>query len=281
MRLQSTPKPVRFRISSGGQEHSSLESLLSCFDYNELKDLKSKLIQWLERQGAKGKVIANLLGNCDGMPAFEDAIKMFYGYDCETIIKNWFETKSANLRFVDLDLIKNSQRLLTIAYENKEHLFRQIDDNQWLVAINTHNRIEDIDLLNIKNKIELEIEKEKLRKDFEKKQQEEQKRKQQEEQKRKQQEEQKRKQQEEQDRREKYEQRSEEDNRQYTVKFYMGLMGKEPNYKRIAQITGLSESLLWVIYRQNAWSSEIVLNNRGVQALKPYVSKMTIDGRYI
>lgn len=273
MKLQSTPKPVRFRISSGGQEHSSLESLLSCFDYNELKGLKSKLIQWLERQGTKGNEIATQLGNCDGMPPFEDAVKLFYDYDCETIIKNWFETKSANLRFVDLDLIKYNQRLLTIAYKNKEHLFLQIDDNQWLAAINTHNRIDDIDLLNIKNKIEIEIEKEKLRKDFEKKQEEEQKR--------KEQEELKRKKQEEQDRREKYEQRSEEDNRQYTVRFYMGHMGKEPNYKRIAQITGFTESQLSIVYWKNTWSSEIVLNNRGIQALKPYVSKMMIDGRDI
>ena len=51
---------------------------------------------------------------------------------------------------------------------------RRIDDNQWLAAINTHNRIDDIDLLNIKSKIELEIEKNKLRKEYEKKQQEEQ-----------------------------------------------------------------------------------------------------------
>ena len=267
MKLQSTPKPVRFRISSGGQEHSSLESLLSCFDYNELKSLKSQLIQWLERQGPKGNEIAGQLENCDTMPPFEETIKLFYGHDCDIIIKDWFETKSANLRFVDLDLIKNSQRLLTIAYENKEHLFRQIDDNQWLVAINTHNRIEDIDLLNIKNKIELEIEKEKLRKDFEKKQQEEQ----------------KRKEQEEQDRREKYEQISEEDNRKHTVKFYMGNVhiSEEPNYKRIAQITGFTENQLSILYRRNSWSSEMVLSDRGIQALKPYVREVMVDGRYL
>lgn len=265
MKLQSTPKPVRFRISSGGQEHSSLESLLSCFDYNELKDLKSKLIQWLERQGTKGEEIASQLKNCDGMPTFEDAIKMFYGYDCETMITSWFESKnSTNLQFIDLDLIKNNQRLLAIAYKNKELSARQIDDNQWLEAINSHSRITDIDLLNIKSKIELEIEKERLRKDFEKKQ-----------------EEQKRKEQEEQDRREKYEQLSEEDNRKHTVKFYMGHMSKEPNYKRIAQITGFSESQLSIIYWKNSWSSEIVLSDNGIQALKPYVREVMVDGRYL
>ena len=131
MKLQSTPKPVRFRISSGEQEHSSLESLLSCFNYDDLKSLKSQLIQWLERQGAKGNEIAGQLENCDTMPTFEDTIKLFYGHDVETMIKSWCETKSRNLRFINLEMIKCSQNLLSIVYRNKEAIFdlRTISEN--------------------------------------------------------------------------------------------------------------------------------------------------------
>ena len=258
MKLQSTPKPVRFRISSGGQEHSSLESLLSCFDYNELKNLKSKLIQWLERQGAKGKEIANQLENYDGMPPFEDAIKYFFDYDCETMLKSWFETKSSNLRYVDLDLIKNNQRLLVIAYKNKELIPYQISDNQWLEAINTHKRIDDIDLLNFKSKIELDIEKEKLRKEFEKKQEEQNKG----------------------EGNDEEEPRKRQTGRVHDVKIHLGPLGPKPNYKRIAQITGFTESQLSILYHRNSWSSEIKLVDRDIQTLKKYTYQLIVDGVY-
>lgn len=245
MKLQSTPKPVRFRISSGGQEHSSLESLLSCFDYNELKSLKSQLIQWLERQGPKGNEIAGQLENCDTMPPFEETIKLFYGHDCDIIIKDWFEIKSANLRFVDLDLIKNSQRLLSIAYLNKDLMSRRIDDNQWLAAINTHNRIDDIDLLNIKSKIELEIEKNKLRKEYEKKQQEE--------------------------------QRREEElkaSKISTIRFRISRPGSIDGWEEITEITGITRKQLLGLYKSGQFCPRIQLNEIQIERLKPLIDDL-------
>ena len=268
MKLQSTPKPVRFRISSGGQEHSSLESLLSCFDYNELKTLKSKLIQWLERQGTKGKEIANLLGNCDGMPTFEDAIKYFYDYDCETIINNWFETKSANLRFVDLDLIKNNQRLLVIAYKNKELIPHQISYNQWLEAINTHKRIDDIDLLNFKSKIELEIEKEKLRKDFEKKQEE------------------RRKNTQEPVKQEKpnedpHDRNSWSNHKEYKVRFRISRGGSRHLWGDISAITNILENELRDLFINNKWSRPVYLTQDEIKLLEPNVDRLEINGKEV
>lgn len=269
MKLQSTPKPVRFRISSGGQEHSSLESLLSCFDYNELKSLKSQLIQWLDRQGPKGNEIAGQLKDCDSMPPFEDAIKLFYGHDCDTIIKNWFETKSANLRFVDLDLIKNSQRLLTLAYMNKDLLSHRISDNQWLEAINTHDRINDIDLLNIKSKIELEIEKEKLRKDFEKRQ-----------------EEQRRKNTQEPVIQEKpnentYDRNSWSNQKEYKVRFRITRGGCRKYWSDISAITNVSEAELSKLFIDNRWSKPVNLAIHEITMLKPMVDRLEVNGKEV
>ena len=158
MKLQSTPKPVRFRISSGGQEHSSLESLLSCFDYNELKKLNnSKLIQWLERQGSKGREIANQLKR--NMPSFAETIKIFYGANCEKVFSNWCETKSKNLQFIDTDLVKSDVKLIAVAYQYKDICFPQLANAQWLEIIISQKKGKSV-LSKIKKELEKNIVKE-------------------------------------------------------------------------------------------------------------------------
>lgn len=160
MKLQSTPKPVRFRISSGRQEHSSLESLLSCFDYNELKDLNmSKLIQWLERQGSKGYEIANQLNSYEDMPSFAETIKIFYGSDFEKVFSNWCETKSKNLQFIDIDLVKSDVKLIAVAYQYKDICFPQFANVQWLEIINSQKKGKSV-LSRIKKELEKNIVKE-------------------------------------------------------------------------------------------------------------------------
>lgn len=49
MILDPTPKPIRFRIESGGVEHSSLESLREHFCWQEVKDLmrEKRIQEWL------------------------------------------------------------------------------------------------------------------------------------------------------------------------------------------------------------------------------------------
>lgn len=61
MKLTSTPKPVRFRIMSGGEEHSSLDSLRHNFCIDDLKIIENQLLRWLKRQGKEGEKIAKRL----------------------------------------------------------------------------------------------------------------------------------------------------------------------------------------------------------------------------
>ena len=53
MILDPTPKPIRFRIESGGVEHSSLESLRQHFCWREVRELiqEGRLQEWLKNIG--------------------------------------------------------------------------------------------------------------------------------------------------------------------------------------------------------------------------------------
>ena len=61
MKLTSTPKPVKFRIVSGGEEHSSLDSLKHCFNIPDLQVIEKQFKQWINRQGTEGNLIARNL----------------------------------------------------------------------------------------------------------------------------------------------------------------------------------------------------------------------------
>lgn len=72
MKLTSEPKPVKIRIVSGGEEHSSLDSLRQNFCVSDLQKIESQLTQWLNRQGKEGEDIVQelekiptSLGNCN------------------------------------------------------------------------------------------------------------------------------------------------------------------------------------------------------------------------
>lgn len=59
MNLSPTPKPVKVRITSGGIEHSSLDSLLKHFKWEDLEKNEEQVRRWLLRQGPKGTTIAS------------------------------------------------------------------------------------------------------------------------------------------------------------------------------------------------------------------------------
>ena len=61
LKYQSTPKPVRIRIESGGEEHFSLDSLLKCFNPGDLIGKRNELLRWLDFQGNEGKLISEEL----------------------------------------------------------------------------------------------------------------------------------------------------------------------------------------------------------------------------
>ena len=61
LKYHSTPKPVRIRIESGGEEHFSLDSLLKCFNPGDLIGKRNELLRWLDFQGNEGKLISEEL----------------------------------------------------------------------------------------------------------------------------------------------------------------------------------------------------------------------------
>ena len=85
MKLTSTPKPVRFRIKSGGEEHSSLDSLRHNFCIDDLKIIENQLLRWLKRQGKEGEQIAkrlevmpNGLSNCSSLDDYFSIYQVFF-----------------------------------------------------------------------------------------------------------------------------------------------------------------------------------------------------------
>ena len=66
MKLIPIAKPVRIRIKSGGEEHSSLESLKQNFCLEDIKPLlDGRLSRWLQRLGEKEQQLADELKNFD------------------------------------------------------------------------------------------------------------------------------------------------------------------------------------------------------------------------
>ena len=85
MKLTSEPKPVRIRIVSGGEEHSSLDSLRHNFCLPDLQKIEKQLIQWLNRQGEEGQDIAQelqamptKLSNCSSLEDFFVVYKILF-----------------------------------------------------------------------------------------------------------------------------------------------------------------------------------------------------------
>lgn len=66
MKLKPIAKPVRIRIKSGGEEHSSLESLKQNFCLEDIKPLlDGRLSRWLQRQGEKEQQLVEELERFD------------------------------------------------------------------------------------------------------------------------------------------------------------------------------------------------------------------------
>ena len=53
MKLIPKAKPIRIRISSGGKEHSTLQSLLECFRVGDVRPLLENgvMLKWLNQIG--------------------------------------------------------------------------------------------------------------------------------------------------------------------------------------------------------------------------------------
>lgn len=166
MKLRSTPKPVRYRITSGGLEHSSLDSLLQHFNYEDLKNKWPSVIRWLERQGSVAEDIANKLKE-EPNPTFEEAIGFFWGEEnIIDVLNNWINEKADNLKFLRLDYFYDNPDAFTFSYEHKESLaVFNFDSATWLSHLSNIRSLGYAmteELLEIENKIKDEMQEKEL-----------------------------------------------------------------------------------------------------------------------
>ena len=128
MRLTSDPKPVKIRIVSGGEEHSSLDSLRRCFCIPDLQMIEKQLFQWLSRQGVEGLSIAeslkrtlNSFGSANTVDDFLSIYKIFFSnvleeigeYSLCQLLELWYEHPHYN---------KNADFIIELAFDKDENI---------------------------------------------------------------------------------------------------------------------------------------------------------------
>lgn len=118
MKLIPKAKPVKIRIKSGGEEHSSLDSLLHNFNVSDIKPLlDGRLVRWLKQQGEKA--LADIINEVkvtklDTSQGVMDLIKIFFP------------------KYIESNSIKDIQKLIecwlksAVYRKNGEHLFSYI-----------------------------------------------------------------------------------------------------------------------------------------------------------
>lgn len=147
MKLTSEPKPVRIRIVSGGEEHSSLDSLRRNFCLPDLQKIEKQLILWLNRQGNEGQDIAQelqtmhtKLSDCASLDDFFVVYKILFKdiiplVDSLGKVYEWFDHNQNRYS-------KNLVSLRSILWG--------VDENYTISVIEKENRItkEHVNILN-------------------------------------------------------------------------------------------------------------------------------------
>lgn len=118
MKLIPKAKPVKIRIKSGGEEHSSLDSLKRNFDIGNIRPLlDGRLVRWLKQQGENE--LANVISEVDS-----DSLNTLQGVMnvMQIFFKDYIE---ANAIHNSLELTKHW--LSSSSYrKNGEYLFSEI-----------------------------------------------------------------------------------------------------------------------------------------------------------
>ena len=118
MKLTSKPKPVRFRIKSGGVEHTSLDSLLKHFDFKVIFDNKENFIKWLERiDREKAGKLKEILSSGDEkfIDTYNKVLNLFWGE--KDIIDHWiswYENEKENFKHIDSNIQDFPEKLRKI-----------------------------------------------------------------------------------------------------------------------------------------------------------------------
>lgn len=141
MKLSSNPKPVRFRIESGGEEHSSLDSLKHNFCIEDLQKIEKQLHNWLKRQGEEGEKIAhrleampNGLSNSSSLDDYFSIYQIFF-YDIVFSFSDSNSSFSKNGTLRDLYLWFKKERNYHKNLRGLESLLWEFDENFCLFVI--------------------------------------------------------------------------------------------------------------------------------------------------
>lgn len=140
---------------SGGEEHSSLDSLRQNFCISDLKSIETQLKRWLNRQGSEGVEIAEQL-NFRELSSAEDyfaAYKLFFQKELKDnkidnssqLIKYWHRQKR-NSKDIDT-LIRlgfgKDDNITVFCYRHKDEFSDLTDD--WLATLKSiHTKTEEI-----------------------------------------------------------------------------------------------------------------------------------------
>lgn len=141
MKLIPQAKPVKIRIKSGGEEHSSLDSLKRNFKINDIKPLlDGRLVRWLKQQGENE--LANVISEVDSDSLntlqgvmnlmqifFKDYLKANAIHDSLDLIKHWlnfsfYRKNGENLFYTIVWLLDDpvSLEICKYLYKHKEEL---------------------------------------------------------------------------------------------------------------------------------------------------------------
>lgn len=141
MRLIPKAKPVKIRIKSGGEEHSSLDSLKRNFDIHDIQPLlDGRLVRWMKQQGENeladmvSKVDASVADSIHGVMYlmkifFAEYIERNNINDVLELIKLWLKSSSyrkngENLFYTIIWLLNDpsSLEICKYLYKHKEEL---------------------------------------------------------------------------------------------------------------------------------------------------------------
>ena len=127
LKYHSTPKPVRIRIESGGEEHFSLDSLLKCFDPKDLLGKRNELLRWLDFQGNEGKQISEELRTIEDL--HQNVFGVYRAFFHQFIDKNqinrieelyvqWAKEKGKNFDFLKAFCYNDGVRIMSGGVEH-------------------------------------------------------------------------------------------------------------------------------------------------------------------
>ena len=152
MKLIPQAKPVKIRIKSGGEEHSSLESLTHNFNINDIKPLlDGRLVRWLRQQGENeladvvSKVDASVADSMQGVMYlmrifFAEYIERNNISDVLELIKLWLKSLSYRKNgenlfyYITWNLFENAESLDTVKYLYKYKNELNCPVTDWFLA---------------------------------------------------------------------------------------------------------------------------------------------------